>query len=223
MLIPRSPGTHSPHKYRQLFIVLIVVFLLSPFFRYGIGALLLDLLFFLTIVLLIRSFMISERLLRLYITIAMLALCLKFSISLGQPTDANLVINLFSHIILVLYIGGATCLISRDVFMAPRITVDTVQGGISVYLLIGFGWALLYGMVSAIEPAAFSQPLLLGESYLRMFHFSFTTLTALGYGDIVPVSEIALVLSNLEAITGQMYPAVLISFLMGGYLANRTY
>ena len=112
-------------------------------------------------------------------------------------------------------------MISHDILTTPRVTADTVQGGISVYLLIGFAWALFYGMVATLDPNAFSQPLLLQESYLRALHFSFTTLTTLGYGDIVPVSEVALVLTNLEAIIGQMYPAVFISVLVGGYLGHR--
>ncbi|MEM7794527.1 MAG: potassium channel family protein, partial [Cyanobacteria bacterium P01_C01_bin.118] len=59
-------------------------------------------------------------------------------------------------------------------------------------------------------------------SYLRSIHFSFTTLTTLGYGDIVPLSEIAQVLTNLEAIVGQMYSSVLIAILIGSYLAQRS-
>lgn len=50
---------------------------------------------------------------------------------------------------------------------------------------------------------ALSQPLIQQGTYLRTIHFSFTTLTTLGYGDIVPLSEVAQVLTNLEAIVGQ--------------------
>ena len=87
--------------------------------------------------------------------------------------------------------------------------------------MIGFVWALLYGIVNTLDTNAFSQPLIQHNSYLRSIHFSFTTLTTLGYGDIVPLSEVAQVLTNLEAIVGQMYPSVLIAILIGGYLAQR--
>ena len=36
------------------------------------------------------------------------------------------------------------------------------------------------------------------------------------------LSEIALVLTNLEAIVGQMYPAIFIAILVGGYLSKRS-
>ncbi|MEM7717215.1 MAG: potassium channel family protein [Cyanobacteria bacterium P01_A01_bin.68] len=52
-------------------------------------------------------------------------------------------------------------------------------------------------------------------------YFSFTTLTTLGYGDIIPVSPLAKMLTNLEAIIGQLYPAILIAILVGGYISQR--
>jgi voltage-gated potassium channel Kch len=45
--------------------------------------------------------------------------------------------------------------------------------------------------------------------------FSFVTLTTVGYGDIIPWSPHARSLAMLEAVTGIMYPAVLIGRLVG--------
>ncbi|NER82950.1 MAG: two pore domain potassium channel family protein [Leptolyngbya sp. SIO1D8] len=208
-------------KYRQLLIVLIILFLLSPFLKAGVGSVVSDLLLLYSIILIIRSLTFPKSLLLIYLAIAGLAFCLQLNIGLGWTPAFNQAFDLLFQIIFALYIGGAAYLISHDILTTPRVTADTVQGGISVYLLIGFAWALFYGMVATLDPNAFSQPLLLQESYLRALHFSFTTLTTLGYGDIVPVSEVALVLTNLEAILGQMYPAVFISVLVGGYLGHR--
>ncbi|MEO1352209.1 MAG: potassium channel family protein [Cyanobacteria bacterium J06635_15] len=77
-------------------------------------------------------------------------------------------------------------------------------------------------MVATLDANAFSTPLAVQDSYLKALHFSFTTLTTLGYGDIVPISEIALVLTNLEAIIGQMYPAIFIAILVGNYLFGHS-
>ncbi|HMF13670.1 MAG TPA: potassium channel family protein, partial [Gemmataceae bacterium] len=49
---------------------------------------------------------------------------------------------------------------------------------------------------------------------------SFVTLTTLGYGDIVPVSPIARTLASLEAITGQLFLAVLVARLVGLHIAE---
>ena len=58
--------------------------------------------------------------------------------------------------------------------------------------------------------------------YSKAVHFSFTTLTTLGYEDIVPVSTLATMLTNLEAVIGQLYPSTLIAILVANYTAERT-
>ncbi|WP_299403391.1 ion channel [Acaryochloris sp. IP29b_bin.148] len=45
-------------------------------------------------------------------------------------------------------------------------------------------------------------------SFLIPTHFSLTTLTTLGFGDVVPISPLAIVLTDTEAIIGQLYYSV---------------
>ena len=45
-------------------------------------------------------------------------------------------------------------------------------------------------------------------------YFSFVTLTTVGYGDITPVALGARSLTMLEALVGQLYPAVIIARLV---------
>jgi voltage-gated potassium channel Kch len=48
-------------------------------------------------------------------------------------------------------------------------------------------------------------------------YFSFITLTTVGYGDIVPVTTVARMLTSTEAMTGTLFLAVLISRLVSLY------
>jgi voltage-gated potassium channel Kch len=48
-------------------------------------------------------------------------------------------------------------------------------------------------------------------------YFSFITLTTVGYGDIVPVSTVARMLTSTEAMTGTLFMAVLIARLVSLY------
>jgi hypothetical protein len=57
---------------------------------------------------------------------------------------------------------------------------------------------------------------------LEMRYFSFTTLTTLGYGDIVPHSAGARTLAVLEAVTGQIYLTVLVARLVGLYIVHES-
>jgi voltage-gated potassium channel Kch len=52
------------------------------------------------------------------------------------------------------------------------------------------------------------------------YYFSFVTLTTVGYGDITPVSNGARALAAMEAMTGTLYVAVLISRLVALYSAQ---
>jgi hypothetical protein len=54
-----------------------------------------------------------------------------------------------------------------------------------------------------------------------LIYFSFSTLTTVGYGDIVPVHPIARSLSSVEAIIGQLYPATLLARLVTLELEDR--
>ncbi len=53
------------------------------------------------------------------------------------------------------------------------------------------------------------------------YYFSFVTLTTVGYGDITPVSSGARALAAMEAMTGTLYVAVLISRLVALYSSQR--
>ena len=53
-----------------------------------------------------------------------------------------------------------------------------------------------------------------------MLYFSFVCITTMGYGDIVPVSDIARPLAVLEGVFGQLYLAVMIARLVGLHIAS---
>ena len=52
-------------------------------------------------------------------------------------------------------------------------------------------------------------------------YFSFSTLTSLGYGDIVPLRPLARSLATFEAAVGQLYPATLLARVVMLELASR--
>ncbi|MEO1400943.1 MAG: ion channel [Cyanobacteria bacterium J06635_1] len=217
----KSVARSQAQKYQQLLIVLIVTFFISPFLKAGIGHVFSALLLLYTIIVIIKGLALPRLLFSVYSAIALMAFSLELAANLDWIPFLNQPFALLAQAIYALYLGGAAYWVGRDIFRSPEVTADTVRGGISVYLLLGFVWALLYGMVATLDAGAFSEPLLLQDSYLKALHFSFTTLTTLGYGDIVPMSDIALVLTNLEAIIGQMYSTVFIAILVGGYLSGR--
>lgn len=106
--------------------------------------------------------------------------------------------------------------VARAVFGPGRITYHRIVGAILLYLTIGLVFVALYTLVGAHSPNAFSGLTVTAHVSLPsdLVYFSFTTLTTLGYGDIMPVHPIARSLSNIEAIIGQVYPATLLARLV---------
>jgi voltage-gated potassium channel len=104
---------------------------------------------------------------------------------------------------------------------------DAIAGAICGYLLLGVVWGLVFCLIELLQPDSFSilhrQQLVAGHAMLSdMLRFSMATITTLGNGNIKPKSPPAEALTALEAITGQLYLAVLIARLVGLHAARSS-
>ncbi len=105
----------------------------------------------------------------------------------------------------------------RFILLSPRVNLEVLCAGLSMYLLLGVSWSFAYVLVSRLNAAAFTLPagnLMRGDTSL---YFSFITLSTVGYGDIVPVSHVARMLAAAEAIVGTLFMAVFIARLVALY------
>lgn len=201
------------NKYYHLLAVLIVLFFITPFnINKEIRYFIFPLMFLSAIIFSIRALEVKRP---LYIFIALtgalaviLSLLFKFfNIPVGWGLQEIPVI-IFAFFLLI-----SIALLISKMFSVSKVTSDTIAGGISVYLLLGFLWTILYYAVYIFDCNAFSFPRQSNE--FNLFYFSFSTLTTLGYGDIYPINKLAMSLSNLEVVTGQMYIAIFIARLVG--------
>jgi hypothetical protein len=101
-----------------------------------------------------------------------------------------------------------------QVFRDGPVTHSRIQGAIAVYLLFGIGWAHAYHIAEFLHPGSFNTTAGPMTNVSDWVYYSFVTLTTVGYGDITPVRPIARSLSIGEALTGQLYLAVLIARLV---------
>jgi voltage-gated potassium channel Kch len=109
------------------------------------------------------------------------------------------------------------------VFDEGRITFHRVRGAVAAYLLLGVIWSGCYRLVMEFDPGAFNLPSVVDEGTLmsKLVYFSFTTLTTVGYGDVTAVDTAARSLAMLEALAGQLFPAVLIARLVSMEVIHR--
>jgi hypothetical protein len=103
---------------------------------------------------------------------------------------------------------------------------QSIVGALCVYLLLGLAWTMAYAGVCCFEPGAFSVRIFADAdvgadngvrhaNFSELVYFSFTTLTTLGYGDIVPRTPMARSLAISEVLAGVTYLAVVLSVLVG--------
>lgn len=108
------------------------------------------------------------------------------------------------------------------VFQAPVITRDILSASIVAYLFVALFFAKSFLVLEILSPGSFSissDRIMADPSVMK--YFSFVTLTTLGYGDVVPISDQAKTMAISEALIGQIYLTVLIARLVGMYAAGH--
>ena len=107
-------------------------------------------------------------------------------------------------------------------FRQDEINREVIFGALVVYFLMGLMWGYGYTLLEHLIPGSFIHPAGLADLDLGAFnYFSFVTMTTLGYGDITPVSEGAKAMVMTQAVSGQVYLAVLVARLVGINIAQR--
>jgi hypothetical protein len=105
-----------------------------------------------------------------------------------------------------------------QVLAEGEVTRGRIEGAIALYLLAALLFATAYETLEAFAPGSFSGATGLPESFR---YFSLIVQTSTGFGDIVPASPLARTLVTLQAVTGQIFIAVLLARLVSLELAAR--
>ena len=101
-----------------------------------------------------------------------------------------------------------------------RVTLHSVMGALTVYLLAGLVFGFSYGVMDAIA----GSPVLShigSDKHAEEVYFSFITLTTVGYGDIAPVAAAARMTSVLEALFGQLYLVTIVAVIVSNVAPRR--
>jgi hypothetical protein len=133
------------------------------------------------------------------------------------PTNTLLLWRVSTGLAAILTI---TAVLLWQVFRSGPVTAMRVQGAIAAYLCLGFGWAHAYHIAALLDPGAFN-PAGRGVSTVSSWvNYSFGMLTTVGYEGIVPVHPVAHTLGSGEAVTGQLYLAVLVARLVSMQISS---
>jgi hypothetical protein len=207
-------------RFHLLLAALLGQLVISPFL--GAPAVVIQDILFLAILLAALGFMRQSRMYPVIFGLSML--CALGIVVKYVTTGINFTI--ISDILGVLVIVLTTVEVTRYLARQRRVDLDTVLGGLCVYLFIGALWYLLYALVEHVSPGSFTFTVhgdrLPHRTMDRLlFFFSYVTLLTTGYGDIVPLSPVAQTLSMLEGIVGQFYVVFFMARLVGLHMSTK--
>lgn len=110
----------------------------------------------------------------------------------------------------------------RHVVSAKLVVAETLFAAISAYLFLALVWSQIFIILEKFSPGSF---LLTnggeGLQLLEILYFSLTTITTLGYGDVVALTPFARMLTVCEALTGQLFLTVLVAWVVGMFLTSK--
>ena len=157
----------------------------------------------------------SGRARRLLLGAVIAGWCLEAAaVSLDSPTLARA-----AEGIPVLVALQAAAMALRHSLRAEVVESEHLYAALGAYLLFGVFFGAMFVIVHRFDPTALLDA---GEPIPHLtlpdgIYFSFVTLATLGYGDILPRSELARGLAVFEAIAGQLYLAVMVARLIALY------
>ena len=127
-------------------------------------------------------------------------------------------------IVNLMFVGLTPLIVARGLLREIRdegtVTIRTMLGVLCIYLLIGIFFAFTYGVIDVVASDAFF-PRVDPADASDFLYFSFSTLTTVGYGDLVTTNEVGRSLAITEALIGQIYLVTIVALIIANIRPAR--
>jgi len=146
-----------------------------------------------------------------------LLLVIMIALWLARPVTAWLGYSILSEVTLSGWtlIGlFAAAVALRFAMRGTKVDAEHLFAALSAYLLAGLYFGLLFWALEQIHPGMVTAS---NFSRTGAIYYSFVTLATIGYGDIVPRTDVARGLAIVEGVGGQLFLAVLVARLLSLY------
>ena len=211
------------HRSRSLFLLysVLLFFIATPFLedRSG-GETLIVLNLYLTLV--AATVLLSDRR-RIFLTAIPLA---GASIGVGWLNHIyhTNVLAIAAYSSLIAFIG-LVC-VSLFTYLGKKGSIDRERIIVSVclYFLLALFWFATFEFTNVVHPNSFAESGVTLTGHLppsKLLYFSLTSLTTLGFGDIVPIRPPARMFAALEATSGVLYIAITVARLVASFQSGE--
>lgn len=184
------------NKFFLLLLALFIFFLLNPLIGTKIASFFFGIFF--TIILLFSILVITHNK-WLIIPAVLLGLLVFMGVWWGLIYKPIKIITIIETAIAALFFFVITITVLSSVIKDKTITLNTILGAISGYVLIGLCCSFIFLLIDYIDPHAFNLtygvPTSIDIHIKNFIYYSYVTLTTIGYGDIVPIEGYARTLS----------------------------
>ena len=208
------------NKYNHLLIGTIVLFLITPLYlQTGLKFPLIGFLLFLIVQLALRATVTDKKKLKYYTILTLTGLVCTFISKYGS-SNPKITVSFYviGRVIYSSVLVIAITIFLRKLFAARIVTSDRIKGSICIYFLLGILGSFLYEIICHFDNGAFQVAHITPMTFI---YYSFSVLTTLGFGDITPLNNMAISLTCLHAVTGQMYLVIIIARLIGVYISQE--
>lgn len=160
----------------------------------------------------------SPKLIWIIVSVVLIALVLNWVDYFGEDNRSIQIPRLliFASIYIYIFVN-----IFKENRKRDEVTLNTIFGAISGYVIIGFIGAFFSFIIEMFYPNSIGfkiDPV----DFQDHLYYNFVTITTLGYGDISPITEQGQTHSILMVIWGQLYLTITIAMIVGKYLSNSS-
>ena len=130
-------------------------------------------------------------------------------------------LDIMKLILIVLFFGFISYLLMKFIRNSPKVNANVIITAINLYLMIGIIAGSLAFLFYKLLPDAYNFPSYITRpDFVSFNYYSFITMSTVGYGDITPRLPQTQTLGYMIAVTGQLYVAIIIAFLVGKLLVH---
>ncbi len=208
----RTGSPDSGGRYGLLLLVLVATYLLSAFNSTKLAVDLQIALFAVVLVLTLRTSTLSRPWPTVVGAVTLAGSTAAFGAELTGTSAGAAASEAWKAFMLLV----TAAIIVHRVLAKPTVTVQSIYGALSAYLVVGLMFAAFYAAIDHLTTQDFfanNQP----ATTQTFQYFSFTTLTTLGYGDFTAAENGGRAVAVLEALTGQVFLATLVARLVAAY------
>jgi hypothetical protein len=147
-----------------------------------------------------------------YLLLAAVLLCVAVGFA-SEREDVPISTGLTAALFAVVGLTAAGGALRFAVTSSDQVYSEAIYAALSTYLLMGVCFGQLHLSIADGWPGSYSGADEFSD--VSAVYFSFVTLATLGYGDILPRSDLARGVAVIEVIGGQLFLAVMVARLIG--------